>query len=271
MSASDLHREVSGSGEPLLLIHGNGANTRIWGRSAEDLAESHRVIAYDRRGFGRSGGEPVRSMREHVADAAALLEELDAAPAVVLGWSGGGVVAAGLAIERPELVSALILEEGAIHMPLNNTRSLLGFAMRCEYARRVKRSKRAAAEAMFRFALSYRGGESQFDRFPEDWRRSMLAASEATVAEIDQLRQPYPSRQALSEIACPVTLLGGTNSDPTFAKINRYLSRRLPAAEVVQIEGTAHAIHFDRPAEFRDAVLAAAKRSSGELSGPERR
>ena len=50
-------------------------------------------------------------MRDHVGDAAALLEELGAAPATVLGWSGGGVVAAGLAIERPELVSSLILEE----------------------------------------------------------------------------------------------------------------------------------------------------------------
>jgi pimeloyl-ACP methyl ester carboxylesterase len=248
---------VSGSGEPLLLIHGNGANTRIWGRTIDDLAASHRVIAYDRRGFGRSEGPPVRSMREHVSDAAALLEELGAAPAKVLGWSGGGVVAAGLAIERPDLVSSLVLAEGAIHMPLNNTRSVLAFAMRCEYARRVRRSKRRAAEEMFRFALSFRGGECQFDRFPEDWRRSMLAASEATVAEIDQLRQPYPSREGLSSIACPVTLLGGANSDPTFAKINRYLKRRMPGAHMVEIEGTAHALHFDRPAEFRDAVSAA--------------
>jgi pimeloyl-ACP methyl ester carboxylesterase len=103
--SAELYREVDGSGAPLLLIHGNGANTRIWGRSADDLAAAHRVIAYDRRGFGRSPGPPARSMRDHVADAAALLRELDAAPAIVVGWSGGGVVAAGLAIERPELVS----------------------------------------------------------------------------------------------------------------------------------------------------------------------
>jgi pimeloyl-ACP methyl ester carboxylesterase len=259
LNASDLYREVSGSGEPLLLIHGNGANTRIWGRSADDLAAAHTVIAYDRRGFGRSGGEPAASMREHVADAAALLEEKGAAPATVLGWSGGGVVAAGLAIERPDLVSSLILEEGAIHMPLNNTRNLLVFGMRCEYARRVRRSERRAAEEMFRFALAYRGGENQFDRFPEDWRRSMLSASKATVAEIDQLRRPYPSREALSSISCPVTLLGGSHSEGTFAKINRYLKRRLPQARLVEIEGTAHAIHFDRPEDFRDAVLAAAR------------
>ena len=64
---------MSGSGDPILLIHGNGANTRIWGRSADDLAAEHLVIAYDRRGFGRSPGPPASNMRDHVADAAALL------------------------------------------------------------------------------------------------------------------------------------------------------------------------------------------------------
>ncbi len=258
MSIDELHREVSGSGEPLLLIHGNGANTRIWGRSADDLAATHRVIAYDRRGFGRSPGPPVKRMSDHVADAAALLEELDAAPATILGWSGGGVVAAGLAIERPDLVSALILEEAGIHLPLNNTVNLVRFGFRCEFARRVRRDKRRAALEVFEFALAYREGGSQFDRFPEEWRESMLDAAEATVAETDHMRHAYPTRSGLSSIACPVTLLQGSRSEQTFAKVNRYLKRRMPAARVVEIEGTAHAIHFDRPEEFRRAVLDAA-------------
>lgn len=227
------------------------------------------MIAYDRRGFGRSPGPPVKNMREHVADAAALLEELDAAPATVLGWSGGGVVAAGLATDRPELVSSLILEEGGIHMPLNNTFNLLRFGVRAEYARRLRRDDRRAAEAVFYFALAYRDGGNQFDRFPEDWRESMLDAAEATVAEIDHLRQPYPTRKGLASISCPVTLLGGSRSEGTFAKINRYLQRRMPRARLVEIEGTAHAVHFDRPEEFRDAVLAAAAQGISTSQQPQ--
>jgi len=258
MTESGMHREVGGSGDPILLIHGNGANTRIWGRSPGDLAATHRVIAYDRRGFGRSAGPPAGNIRVHVADAASLLEELDAAPATVLGWSGGGVVAAGLAIERPELVSSLVLEEGGIHLPLNNTYALLRSALKIEFARRVRRDKRRAALEVFEFALAYRDGGSQFERFPEEWQDSMLAAAVATVAEIDHLRQPYPSRAGLASISCPVTLLQGGLSEPTFAKVNRYLKRRMPTARLVEIEGAAHAVHFDRPEEFRDAVLAAA-------------
>jgi pimeloyl-ACP methyl ester carboxylesterase len=226
----ELYREVKGSGEAILLIHGNGANTRIWGRSAGDLAETHRVIAYDRRGFGRSPGHLAKRMRDH------------------------------------ELVSALILEEPGIHLPLNNTVNLFRFGLRAEYARRVRRDQRRAAMEVFEFALAYRDGGSQFDRFSEEWRESMLDSAEATVAETDHMRHPYPTRRGLSGVSCPVTILQGGLSEPTFAKVNRYLLRRMPAAKLVVIEGTAHAVHFDRPEEFRQAVLEAAVNG---CSGPD--
>jgi pimeloyl-ACP methyl ester carboxylesterase len=266
---AELYREVEGSGEPILLIHGNGANTRIWGRSADDLAASHRVIAYDRRGFGRSPGPPATSMRDHVADAAGLLRELEAAPATVVGWSGGGVVAAGLAIEHPDLVGSLVLSEAGIHLPLNPTLSLLRSSLKIEFARRVKHDKRRAAQELFDFALSYRGGGTQFERWPTDWQESMLASAPSVVAEIDHLLQPYPSRTSLPSIGCPVTLLQGGLSERTFAKVNRYLRKRLPEARLVEIEGTAHAVHFDRPEEFRDAVLAAAALASHGTLAPQ--
>ncbi|WP_406430251.1 alpha/beta fold hydrolase [Streptomyces sp. NBC_00631] len=68
----DLACEERGSGEPLLLIHGTGAQAATWGRTVDDLAAAgHRVIAYDRRGYGASAHPPVRDHRRHVADAAA--------------------------------------------------------------------------------------------------------------------------------------------------------------------------------------------------------
>jgi 3-oxoadipate enol-lactonase len=259
---TELYREVEGSGAAILLVHGNGANTRIWGRSADDLAATHRVIAYDRRGFGRSPGPLARSFRDHVADAAALLRELDAVPATVLGWSGGGVVAAGLAVEHPDLVSALVLEEPGIHLSLNPTLALLASGARIEYARWVKRDERRAAQELFDFALAYRGGGTQFERFPVEWRESMLSSAPAVVREASHLMRPFPSRAALASIRCPVTLLQGTLSQSIFPKVVRRLSRVIPGAELVEIEGTAHAVHFDRPEQFRAAVLGAAARSS---------
>jgi pimeloyl-ACP methyl ester carboxylesterase len=217
------------------------------------------VIAYDRRGFGRSGGLPLaRRMSDHVADAARLLRELDAAPATVVGWSAGGIVAAGLAIEHPDLVSSLVLSEGALHLPLNPTRNSIAAGARIAYAHWVRRDPHRVAREVFDWTLAYRTGGTQFERFPPDWQESMLASGTGVAAESKQVQVPYPSRAALRSIRCPITLLQGGLSDPVFERVNGYLRRLMPAARLVEVDGTAHCVHFDRPEPFREAVVAAA-------------
>src|SRR4051812_23972281 len=97
----DLYYATAGSGTPLLLIHGTQPDADVWGPAFAAFAHEHRVIAYDRRGFSRSTHAPEPDYRVHAADAAALLEHLDASPATVLGWSWGGLVALELAAQRP--------------------------------------------------------------------------------------------------------------------------------------------------------------------------
>ena len=63
---------------------------------------------YDRRGYARSGGEPVRSMSLHAADAATMLEDLQTQPAVVVGTSAGAAIAIDVAVRRPDLVLAVL-------------------------------------------------------------------------------------------------------------------------------------------------------------------
>ncbi|HEX4304973.1 MAG TPA: alpha/beta hydrolase [Solirubrobacterales bacterium] len=252
---TELYREERGTGEPILLIHGNGANTLTWGRTFDDLAEGHRVIAYDRRGFGRSPGPLASHLRDHVADAAALLEELEAAPATVLGWSAGGAIALGLAVERPDLVSALVLEEAAYALLLHPTRGGLRFTWRNEVAR-LRRDPRASAQAVFDYALDYRDGGSQFDRFPVEWRDSMFDSAAAIKAEADHLRTPWPRRKAVAGIGCPVTIITGGRSEPAFEGAARQLARILPAARYVSVPNAGHGVHFDQPERFRGEVLA---------------
>lgn len=85
----DLYYEEAGEGVPILLVHPAGATASTWGSATEELARIGRVITYDRRGYARSGGDPVRSMSAHTADAAAILEHLRTPPAVVVGTSAG--------------------------------------------------------------------------------------------------------------------------------------------------------------------------------------
>jgi pimeloyl-ACP methyl ester carboxylesterase len=70
----DLYYEEVGQGVPILLIHPAGATASTWGSATQELGRIGRVIIYDRRGYARSGGQPVPSVATHTADAAALLE-----------------------------------------------------------------------------------------------------------------------------------------------------------------------------------------------------
>ena len=91
--------EERGGGLPILLIPPAGSTASTWGTLPGDLAGTGRVIAYDRRGYRRSGGAVVRSAAEHTRDAAALLDALEAGPAVVVGTSAGATIALDLAID----------------------------------------------------------------------------------------------------------------------------------------------------------------------------
>jgi pimeloyl-ACP methyl ester carboxylesterase len=108
---SGVYYEEAGEGVPILLIHPSGSTGSTWGPATEELARFGRVIAYDRRDYARSGGEPVRSMSLHTEDAAALLEHLQAPPAVVVGTSAGAAIAVDLAMLRPDLVRTVISHE----------------------------------------------------------------------------------------------------------------------------------------------------------------
>src|SRR5262245_45403323 len=89
----NLYYEELGEGAPILLIHPAGSTASTWGAATGELARIGRVIAYDRRGYARSAGQPVRSLPTHTADAAALLEYLRTPPAVVVGTSAGAAIA----------------------------------------------------------------------------------------------------------------------------------------------------------------------------------
>jgi pimeloyl-ACP methyl ester carboxylesterase len=109
----DLYYEQAGNGVPILLIPPAGTTATTWGPVTDELARIGRVITYDRRGYARSVSEPVRSVSRHTFDAAAILQHLHAAPAIVVGTSAGATIAVDLAVRRPDLVQAVIAHEAA--------------------------------------------------------------------------------------------------------------------------------------------------------------
>lgn len=102
-------------GPVVLFLHGITGSTDTWDWAVPELAATHRVLRLDFRGHGDSGHAPgTYGFTAWVSDATAVCEQVAGGPAVLVGHSLGGCVAAAVAQERPELVRAVLLEDPAI-------------------------------------------------------------------------------------------------------------------------------------------------------------
>ena len=108
--------DYDGPEPPIVLLHGLSANANEFGGLLDEgLADSHRVIAPDLRGRGRSGKpESGYSMGDHAADVIALLDELGLDSVVMGGHSFGALLSIYLAAKYPERITRVIVIDAAI-------------------------------------------------------------------------------------------------------------------------------------------------------------
>src|ERR1700730_86925 len=103
-----LYYEEVGTGEPLLLVSGQGQDHILWNGIRDDLTDHYHVIVYDHRGTGQSDkpSSPPYSTRGFAQDAIALLDHLGIARAHAYGHSMGGCVSQWLSIDHGERIGA---------------------------------------------------------------------------------------------------------------------------------------------------------------------
>jgi pimeloyl-ACP methyl ester carboxylesterase len=259
---NSFYYEEQGEGPPILLIPPAGSTASTWGTLVSDLAGAGRVIAYDRRGYTRSGGEVVRSAAEHTRDAAAVLDALGVGPAVVAGTSAGATIALDLAVRRPDLVRAVVVHEAAWRALRHPDVSGLGALARMQWLA-WRGHYPEAAETLLRWVYSYRGGGSAWDAFPEQWRQTARANGESVIADLKGSMGSYPRAQDLATITAPVVCTYGSRSRSYMRPLTRSLARAIPTASVREIDGTAHAVPFDAPGNFAQVIVEATHSGEG--------
>ena len=231
-----LHYDEWGEGSAILCIHGVGSSGLAWEAAAAKLAGLGRVIAYDRRGHTRSERpQPyeVAAVSDHAADAAALLDALDASPAVFIGRSYGGGVAIELAVREPSRVRALVLLDGDAPPELAPS-----------YGNWLDRLRRRIDEVAETDGVDADGqaltteaiGPGAWEQFPEPMRRMFTENGPAILADLrGEWLRVMPSE--LAAIAVPALVVTASDSPVEFRELAASTAQALPDARLVEVPG----------------------------------
>jgi pimeloyl-ACP methyl ester carboxylesterase len=249
----------TGSGRPLVLVHGATADHTTWRTSGPFLAAHHSLYAIDRRGRGDSidppAGAPYAIEREFedLAAVAGRVVDETAEPVDIVGHSYGGRIALGAAL-LTHAIRRLVVYEGAPPAPegpgfqdadartLNRIETLVAVG-----------DRDAALETFMREIVGMPEPELAAFRANPIWPRR-AAAVDTTIRELRAETSPAGSLEALGGVRQPVLQILGGDSSPAFAAATAALDARLRNGRVVTIPGARHAAHHTHAAAFVAAV-----------------
>lgn len=219
-----LYYEVYGSGEPLLLLHGNSGSIHAFYRQIPELAKRFKVIAVDTRGQGKSTDESVSPLTYDgfADDMKQLLDSLHIAKANVLGWSDGGNTGLIMAFKYPSYVNKLAVT-GAVLAPTTD-------AVDASTLREVREERNKITGTN-----------------PSDLKSKRLMTL--------LLDEPHISVSDLKQIKAPVLVMAG-EKDMIKERHTRTIANNIPNSNLMLFKGATHFVPLEKYKEFNDAVVA---------------
>lgn len=260
----------AGAGEhTCLLIHGVASSWNYWTHTIPVLAETHRVIAVDLPGFGRSENPAVHSMNDQLPVLAAFLDAAGVRRCTAVGHSLGTLVACELAAHYPERVDRVVLSGGPITSVLDLFKhplrtlsrnpkvatflveAISGWVPPSRLTRRLISTKPWARWLALRAYVPYPAAISAEDL-------SLILEGVDAPAVRPTLRQGfhYDPRPALAAVRQPTIVINGerdTICPPADAHAFAEVNSAVVAVHL--IPGVGHFPMFEAPAEFNDRIV----------------
>ena len=257
----------------MVLVHGSASDYRTWHHQEQAFSEQYRVISYSRRYHWPNQNIPEQAdyaMQEHVDDLKAMIRDLDAAPAHLVGHSYGAFLCMLLAMQEPELVQTLVLAEPPVLTLFVSNTPKPGELLKLLFTRPRTASAiirfgvkglapaRAAAErdelqkAMHLFGKAVLG-EKTFDRL-SDQRIEQIEANAFKAEFLGSGFVPL-DQDKIRNVDISTLLISAQNSHALFHRLMERLEELLPRHERIEIRDASHIMHEDNANDFNSAVL----------------
>jgi pimeloyl-ACP methyl ester carboxylesterase len=247
----------SGSGEPLVLVHGIATDSHIWDLVVPALANTRRVLAIDLPGFGESppvdDGFDLEAVSERIARG--LAGRGLRGPVDLVGHSLGGGVAITLAALRPRLIGRLILVAPAGMRPLPAPISRL-LASSADAALSARRRAVSLTDVAWGRRLLLAMTAADGGGLPATLARQLVEASstarrtEAALATITS----SDLRPVLAGLSVPLGLIWGESDRTVPLRALQEVTNARPDARVIRLPVTGHVPMVEQPQEFTRAL-----------------
>ena len=225
-----------GSGPRIILIHGSLDRSAGLLRLARRLDTGHRVVRYDRRGYGRSHRlDGPYDVRAHLDDLASLL---DRTPTVLFGHSFGGALALAAAIElAPTITGVAVYEPPMVWEP---------------WWPRASNEDHGDPEDLAEAFMRRLIGDQRWDRLGAATRRARRAEGPALVAELESLGRDWC--WDLGAVRCPVLVMRGALAREHHQRATDEIVASCRDANLVVVEGAGHFGPNTHPADVAVAL-----------------
>jgi 3-oxoadipate enol-lactonase len=250
-----LYRELTGAGTPVVFIHEAIADSRMWEPQWTSFAADHQLLRFDLHGFGRS---PIETLPlAHARDVIGLLDELGISSAAVVAASLGGRVALEVAVARPDLVRALVLEDAGLpDFDWSDDVRAYGAA---EDEAVSRGDLEAATEINLRMWVDGpRRAASDVDPGVRaavgEMVRRALDLQVPHWAELDEDLLVPDVASRLNEVQVPALVIVGDEDIDDMQTLADRLATEIPRAQLANIAGAAHVPNMEQPAVFDELV-----------------
>jgi 3-oxoadipate enol-lactonase len=241
-----IHYEVCGEGPPLVLVHANPFDHRLFIYQIARFSPRFRIVAPDLRGYGLSD-RPLTpfTLADMADDVLAVCAQENISRAIVMGVSVGSGIGLLIGLDRPAMVDALILVGGASGGGANIAQRCAGYTAADLRGYQRGHIRELVAPGFCDTAI----GRWALDLFSEQAH----TLSGACIAQIFRAREGCDMRSRLATMKPPTLVINGAH-DGSLER-GRETASLIPGAQHVVLAGAGHACCIEDPAAFNQAVM----------------